>query len=111
MKQCGILRARKRGRMDAPESDKECRQCLTPSRLPHTWDRISEPGLPVQRDDELVDELVRRNAPWTVEDYERVRQSVIAMVRTHMPIDREVAKCVVVCSNCHRKIHAGIITL
>jgi hypothetical protein len=26
-------------------------------------------------------------------------------------IKNEIAKCIVVCSNCHRKIHAGIITL
>ena len=26
-------------------------------------------------------------------------------------VREEISKCVVVCSNCHRKIHAGIITL
>ncbi len=31
--------------------------------------------------------------------------------RTWPYIEQEIAKCVVVCSNCHKKIHAGILTI
>ena len=31
--------------------------------------------------------------------------------RSLKEIDEEISKCVVVCANCHRKLHAGLFTL
>jgi len=41
-----------------------------------------------QTDDSLAHELEKRNRPWTVEEYERVRQAAIALSRTHVSVDR-----------------------
>lgn len=40
--------------------------------------------------------------------------SISRMIRNRAPFERiltELTKCVPVCANCHRKIHAGLITL
>ena len=36
--------------------------------------------------------------------------SVLACAACRNKLWKEIAKCVVVCANCHRKIHAGLIT-
>lgn len=37
----------------------------------------------VQTNKELAEELSRRDRPWTVADYEAVRQAALALIRTH----------------------------
>jgi len=42
----------------------------------------------IQTDEELARELERRRQPWTIEDYERVRQAAIDLSRSHVSVDR-----------------------
>jgi hypothetical protein len=51
--------------------------------------RLYDPGSPAQTDVELADELLKRDEPWTAEQYERVRQAAIKLCYTHITIDRK----------------------
>lgn len=37
--------------------------------------------------------------------------TMVAQARSLKQIKEEIAKCIVLCSNCHRKLHAGVIQL
>ncbi len=62
--------------------------------------------------------LCKESDPVCLDFHHQIKQdkdaSISAMINSHKrwaDISREIAKCVVVCANCHRKIHAGTVVL
>ena len=41
--------------------------------------------------------------------YKRISKSLVALLWSQ--VEQELRKCVVLCSNCHREVHAGVTSL